>query len=112
MDGIPATANIPIQIPLRRGRLFLLVGGFVLLIAALWGWLVASVRAAPAPGNPFIDWRVAIPFVTVAGLLLLAVVTALADLRQRGRWVLGFCVIFAEALLLTAEQLIIGEDYR
>ena len=112
MDSIPATADIPIQMPHRHGRLILLVGGFVLLIATLWWLFFASLRSAPAPGNPFFGWRGAIPAVTIAGLLMFAVVTALMDLRQRTRWLVVFAVLLAESLLLTMGELVAFGDYR
>src|SRR5687768_254133 len=112
MESTPATAEIPIQSPHRHGRLILLVGGLVFLIAALWWLLFASMRNTPAPGNPFFGWRVAIPAATIAGLLMFAVVTALIDLRQRTRWLVVFAVLLAESLLLATGYLVASADYR
>jgi hypothetical protein len=104
MDTAPAITDLPVQVPQRHGRLILLVAGSILLIAAS-SWL-------PAPGNLFWVWFIANSAVTLAGLLLFAVVTALMDMRQRTRWLVVLAVLSAESLLLTMGELVGSADYR
>ncbi len=105
MESSPVTVAVPVRVSYRHWLSPL--AALVALVAAPWLWLFFSSLGI----NSLYGLQILIPSVSIAGLLLFAVVTALLDVRQRTCWLVVFVVVTSESLSAAAAEMVTHANY-